>query len=117
MACLLLSTKQIAWLVLRRSYYVPSFALIRYARFSTSGRCKDDRSSFTLDCCGFAYHLRNCDHGLHCSFHLYRNAISLCAPKANLCYTCLVGLTIQVCHFSEPDRPGAIERLVHSRCV
>jgi hypothetical protein len=43
----------------------------------------------------------NCDYGLYCSLHLYCNAISLCATKANLCYTCFVGITVQVCHLSE----------------
>src|SRR6266566_7068281 len=98
--------------MLRRFYYVLSFA-----RHSTSGRCKDYRSSFTLDRCGSAHRLRHCDHGLYCSLHLYRNAISLCAPKATLCYACLVGLTVQVCHFPEPGGPGTIKGLVYTRCT
>src|SRR2546429_2853046 len=107
MACLLWSTEQLARLVLRRSYYVLSSALICYACHSTSGRCKDDRSSFTLDRCGFAYRLRHCDHSLYCFINLYRNATGLCATKANLCHTCLVGIAVQVCHFPKSSRPGA----------
>src|SRR6266704_5230739 len=111
------STEQLAWSVLRRCHYVLSSALICYACHSTSGRCKKDRSSFTLDRCSLACYLRHCDHCIYCFINLYRHAIGLCTAKANLCYTCLVGIAVQVCHFPKPNRPGAIERLVHSRRV
>ncbi len=39
------------------------------------------------------------------------------ATNANLCHTCLVGFTVQVCHFSEPGGPGTIKGLVHTRCT
>src|SRR5215831_10068077 len=95
-----------------RSYYVFSSALICRIYLSTSRRCKKEKSSFTPGCGCFACCLHSCYHGIYCIINLYRNAISLCASKATLCYARLVRIAIQICHVPEPNRSGAVKRLV-----
>src|SRR5215469_16350424 len=103
---------QSVYLVLRKLCHVLSYIVICCPCHTTPGR-SEDKSSFTLDCCRFAYCLRHCDYSLYCFIDLYRNPIGLCATKATLCHTCLIGIAVQVCHVPKPNRSGAVKRLVY----